>query len=324
MTMKITIALAVLAGCVAATASAQKPSSAFDRGHSQQSWQNPGLAAAVAKCKTPPAPSPIRAGQASQANDGPPPEPAMPGPTSEIPGVIAAGQTWKVVWSWEGNNVDGPIAGDAGTMIFANNDASNVMQVDPSTGLAKILFSDTNTGGAVSRSKNGTLYLASRGLPAAILELEPQRKVFANMVNGEPLDCAGGVLNDLSADAHGGVYLSVSGTVVVAFDVQPDGSLKNQREFGKLQGGRGGDGSAVDQQGRLYVATGESADVFSPSGEFLGSIKGPQGMHGVAFGGKDRKTLFGIVFYGGWGTPSARNKLIGIPTIAQGYTGRAK
>jgi gluconolactonase len=237
------------------------------------------------------------------------------------------------------------------------------MKVDPATGLATVLFSDTNTGGAVSRSKNGALYLASRGLGAAIIELEPQRKIFANTVNGEPLDCAGGVLNDLSADARGGVYVSVSGTgvfyanpqgvmtqygknvagangiilspdekvlyvtngaVVVAFDVQADGALKNQREFGKLRGGQGGDGSAVDQQGRLYVATGQSADVFSPSGEFLGSIKGPQGMHGVAFGGKDRKSLFGIVFYGGWGTPSARNKLIEIPMLAQGYTGRAK
>ena len=190
------LALAVLAGCTATTALAQKPSSAFDRGHSQQSWQNSGLAAANAKCKKPPAPFSIgggRAGQAPQANDAPPPEPAMPPPTAEIPGVIAAGQTWKVVWSWEGNNVDGPIAGDDGTMIFANNDASNVMQVDPANGLAKILFSDTNTGGAVSRSKNGSLFLASRGFPAAIIELEPQRKIFANTVNGEPLDCAGGV-----------------------------------------------------------------------------------------------------------------------------------
>jgi sugar lactone lactonase YvrE len=115
-----------------------------------------------------------------------------------------------------------------------------------------------------------------------------------------------------------------NGAVVVAFDVQADGALKNQREFGKLHGGQGGDGSAVDQQGRVYVATGQSADVFAPNGDFLGSIKGPQGMHGVAFGGKGRKTLFGIVFYGGWGTPSARNKLIAIPTLAQGYTGRAK
>jgi len=35
-------------------------------------------------------------------------------------------------------------------------------------------------------------------------------------------------------------------------------------------------------------------------------------------------TLFAIVFSGNWGTPSARNRVIAIPTIAQGYTGRAK
>jgi hypothetical protein len=44
----------------------------------------------------------------------------------------------------------------------------------------------------------------------------------------------------------------------------------------------------------------------------------------VAFGGKDKKTLYGIVFYGGWGSPSARNQLIAIPMQAQGYLGRAK
>jgi sugar lactone lactonase YvrE len=106
--------------------------------------------------------------------------------------------------------------------------------------------------------------------------------------------------------------------------VNADGSLTNQREFGKLQGGEGGDGSAVDQQGRLYVATGRSVDVFAPDGKFVGTIPGPQGLHGTFFGGKDRKTLYGIVFYGTWGTPSARNAIIAIPTRAQGYTERAK
>ena len=54
------------------------------------------------------------------------------------------------------------------------------------------------------------------------------------------------------------------------------------------------------------------------------SIPGPQGLHGTFFGGRDKKTLYGIVFYGTWGTASARNQVIAIPTIAQGYTGRAK
>jgi len=361
--MKTTIAVAALLGCAAATASAQSPSSTFDRGHSQQSWQSPGYAAVAAKCKKPPQPFSIGGGQPAAASAAPPPAPALPPPSAEIPGVIAAGQSWKVVWAWEGNNADGPIAGDDGTVLFANNDASNVIKLDPSTGLASIAYSDTNTGGALTRSKNGGLFLASRGLNAAIVQLEPQRKIFTSSFNGEPLECAGGVLNDLVADGRGGVYLAITGGglfyanpqgvvsqygdgvslangiilspdektlyvtnggVVLAFDVQADGSLAQQRELGKLRGGQGGDGSAVDSQGRIYVATGASADVFAPNGDFLGSIKGPQGMHGVTFGGKDKKTLFGIVFYGGWGTPSARNQIVAIPMVAQGYTGRAK
>ena len=361
--MKSPLALAVLIGCVVATASAQSPSSAFARGNSLQAWQNPGLPAVLAKCEKPPQPFAIGGGQPANANASPPPPPPLPPASTEIPGVIAAGQTWKVVWSWEGNNADGIIAGEGGAMLFANNDASNVMKLDPATGLATIIHDDANTGGALSRSKNGALFLVSRGLSSGIVQLEPQRKVLASSFRGEPLECVGGVLNDLAADSRGGVYITITGSglfyanpqgvvsqygdgilgangvvlspdertlyvtngaVVIAFDVQADGSLTKQREFGKLRGGQGGDGSAVDQQGRVYVATGTSVDVFAPNGEFLGSIAGPPGLHGTAFGGADKKTLFGIVFYGGWGTPSARNQVVAIPTIAQGYTGRAK
>ena len=115
-----------------------------------------------------------------------------------------------------------------------------------------------------------------------------------------------------------------NGPVVVAFDVRPDGSLMKQREFARLRGGELGDGSAVDSQGRLYVSTNASVDVFAVTGDFLGTIPGLPGLHGVAFGGADKKTLFAIVFSGKWGTPSARNRVIAIPMIAQGYTGRAK
>jgi len=137
---------------------------------------------------------------------------------------------------------------------------------------------------------------------------------------GEGVAGANGII--LSRDEKT-LYVT-NGAVVIAFDVQADGALTNQREFGKLRGGQAGDGSAVDMEGRVYVATGSSVDVFAPNGDFLGSIRGPQGLHGTAFGGRDKKTLFGIVFYGDWGTPSARNRVIAIPTIAQGYTGRAK
>ncbi len=363
MTGKQPIALAAFVAGAVAVASAQSPASSFDRGSSRQSWQDPGLRAVLAKCRTPPTPFAIPGAAAASTTPAAPPEPPAPPASAAIPVVIAAGQSWKVVWQWEGNNADGLIAGDAGTLLFANNDASNVMRLDPATGLATIIHRDTNTGGAVSRSRNGGLFLAMRGLNAGIVQLEPQRRLLATSFRGEPLDCAGGVMNDLAADAGGGVYFAVTGAglfyaspqgvvsqygegiaaangiilspdektlyvtnggVVIALDVRADGSLTNQREFGKLRGGQAGDGSAVDEQGRVYVATGASVDVFAPTGEFLGSIPGPPGLHGTAFGGRDKKTLFGIVFYGTWGSASARNRVIAIPTIAQGYTGRAK
>jgi sugar lactone lactonase YvrE len=340
------------------------PAATFTRGSNQQAWQNAGYKAALASCKNPPQPFAISVAS-NPATATAPLAPVLP-PTMSIPGVLEARQSWKVVWSWEGNNVDGPITADNGAILFADNDAGNLMQFDPATGLAKIAYDNINTAGAVSRSKAGTLFVASRGLGGGIEALEPARKMLANSFNGEPFECIGGVLNDLTADAKGGVYFSVTGAsqsgvfyaspsgvvsqygknvplangiilspdektlyvtngaIVFAFDVNVDGSLTNQREFGKLQGGTSGDGSAVDQQGRVYVATGSSVDVFAADGKFAGTIPGPQGLHGTFFGGRDRKTLYGIVFYGTWGTPSARNQIIAIPTIAQGYTGRAK
>ena len=46
------------------------------------------------------------------------------------------------------------------------------------------------------------------------------------------------------------------------------------------------------------MATGSSVDVFAPKRRVPRQIPGPQGLHGTSFGGNDKKTLFGIVFYG--------------------------
>lgn len=356
--MKTTLTL-VLALGFAGSAVAQSPSSSFDRGSSLQAWQHPDYLEALGQCSSPPQPR-VANGAPPSAEMPEPPVPALPVATA-IPAIIAADQQWRVVWAWQGNNADGPIAGPDGTLLFANQDASNVMQLDPATSLARIIHTDTNTGGAVSRSKNGALFVAMRGLGSGVMQLEPERKVFADTLNDESFDCAGGSVNDISADSKGGVYIAVSGTGVfyadkdggltqygtavngsngiilspeedvlyvtngprlVAFDVQADGALVNQRDFATLSGG--GDGSAVDSEGRIYVAAGSSVNVISPTGEVLGIIPGPQGLHGVAFGGTDKRTLFGIVFYGAWGTVAARNQVVAIDVLSQGYLDRAK
>ncbi len=356
--MKNSITLAVTLG-LACNAFAQAPATSFDRGNGLQVWQHADYAATLAQCQTPPAPFRIGGDGDASTTEAPPP-PALP-VAAAIPGIVAGGAQWRLVWAWEGNNADGPIAMDNGSMLIANQDASNVMELDPATSLARIIHDDTNTGGAVSRSKSGALVLGMRGLGSGVMQLEPERRIFANTIDGEAFDCVGGVVNDIAAAANGGVYIAVSGSgvffadrngvitrygenmtgangiilspaedvlyvtngpVLVAFDVQADGALANQRDLAALSGG--GDGSAVDNDGNIFVAAGGSVNVIAPDGSVLGVIPGPQGLHGVAFGGADKRTLFGIVFYGGWGTPSARNQVVALDVLVQGYLGRAK
>lgn len=356
--MKYQANLLILLGFFSLPVLAQNVSDAFEPGSSLQSWQDPRLPKVVANCRNPAPAFSIPAGAVPPA---PVAIPELP-PASDIvgiPNVIAAGQSWETVWSWRGNNADGIIATEDGGVMFANNNASNVIRLNPD-GSAEIVFDNTNTGGALSRNKQGELFLMDRGLNSAIVKLEPERYIFADKFQGDPLDCVSGIMNDLMADSKGGVYFTITaaglfyadpdgvvsrygditgtngivlnpdetvlyvtnGPVIVAYDVEADGALSNQRDFVRLSEG-GGDGMAVDSAGRLYVSTGSSVDVIDANGRLLGNIPGPRGLHGVAFSGEDKKSLYGIVLNGAF-TPNAVNQIIRIPMLAQGYSGRAK
>ena len=55
--------------------------------------------------------------------------------------------------------------------------------------------------------------------------------MLANSFHGEPLECVGGVVNDLMADARGGVYFSVTGaTGSGVFYADPKGVVS---QYGK-------------------------------------------------------------------------------------------
>jgi gluconolactonase len=279
-----------------------------------------------------------------------------------IPGVIAAGQQWKFHWQEVGNNGDGIVGTDDGALLLAQNDNSKVLKLDKD-GKTSVAYSDTHTGGALSMNKKKAMFIVERGLRANVTQLTPQRKVLADSYQGEPLDCIGGVINDLTADSKGGVYFTMGGVyyaspkgvvtkygenvgpngiilsanektlyatngpTLAAFDVQPDGSLTNQREFAKLEGGGGGDGSTIDAAGRLYVTTNPGVQVISPEGKYLGLIPTPRGVITTAFGGKDKKTLFilarGAKDAGGNEVANAA-QVWAIQMIAQGYKDRAK
>ena len=125
-----------------------------------------------------------------------------------------------------------------------------------------------------------------------------------------------------------------NGPVVVAFDVQPDGMVRNQRDFAKLDAGGAGDGLAVDAAGRLYVTSQPGVQVFSPEGKYLGLIPTPRAVMSAAFSGPGKRTLYvsaaGALNPDGTEIstpPGVRNNaksIFKIPMLAQGFTGRAK
>jgi gluconolactonase len=196
--------------------------------------------------------------------------------------------------------------------------------------------------------------------------LAPERKVLADKFQGKPLDR----LNDLVVGKNGivcfsagtayciksdggvvglgndirsnGIMLSpddktlyvTNTTVILAFDINPDGTVLNRREFAKLHGGNG-DGMTIDATGRLYVSTGASGiQVFTPEGKYLGVIPVPRDVASVAFSGPDKKTMYaqgrgafgpdGKEFKTPEGVRNNAKTIYKIPMIAQGFKGRAK
>lgn len=73
-----------------------------------------------------------------------------------------------------------------------------------------------------------------------------------------------------------------------AYDVQPDGSLKNRRLFCEA----GSDGMTIDEKGNVYL-TGRGVAVFDRAGKKVAQIDVPEPWTAnVCFGGKEMKTLF--------------------------------
>jgi gluconolactonase len=125
------------------------------------------------------------------------------------------------------------------------------------------------------------------------------------------------------------LYASDSnGADIIAWDIQADGLVRNRRVFGSLTGrsprdnGLGGirtfaDGMTIDNDGRLYVATGGGIEVLSEQGRHLGTIPvrcPPADCQNLAFSGPGKRTLY----VGGAGS------LYKVEMIARGFSGRAK
>jgi gluconolactonase len=110
---------------------------------------------------------------------------------------------------------------------------------------------------------------------------------------------------------------------VWAYDVADDGSLANKRQFAMMNltpevlGAANpadrfdsrADGTAVDTDGRLYVATASGVQIFLPDGRAAGTIFVPQYPVSLTFGGPDGNILYMV----------GEDSVWSIPTLVRGF-----
>jgi gluconolactonase len=267
---------------------------------------------------------------------------------TSIPGVVAAGTKIELVET-ELGRTEGPVAMQDGSMLVSSSNI--ILKVDLSDNVSTFIedSSRTNAMGWDHQGRLVSVQRAPGNEKVGVLYPPEQVTTLADNYQGQPFDS----LNDVALDKRGGVYFTDTqgiyylppggsvtkiidevprpnglvlspdertlyvhnkdGVYMLAFDVAPDGTISNRRNFARYESVRipghadpswdednGADGMAVDSEGRVYAATNVGVEVFSPRGDLLGvmpvqwgaendNIRKPQNL---AFGGPDRKTLY--------------------------------
>jgi gluconolactonase len=280
--------------------------------------------------------------------------------TNNADGIVGTNDGGLLFAQEQPNQVSKLDKNDHVSVFIKGTHGAGSLSMDSKNRVVAVLRTCTDPGNA------GRGITAPCSEPTAVALLTPQRTVLAETVDGKSL----GRLNDLVAAKNGGIYFTsggafylnpggkvtsiggelrtngimlspdektlyiTNGMVIVALDVQPDGSVTNRRDFAKLEAGGAGDGMTIDAAGRLYVTSGPGVQVFSPQGKYLGLIQTPRAVISAAFSGADKKTLYvvgggalgpdGKEFQTPQGVRNNAKTIFKIPMLAQGYKGRAK
>jgi len=124
----------------------------------------------------------------------------------------------------------------------------------------------------------------------------------------------------LSKDERTLFVANTLGQHVLAYAINADGTLGERQEFAALAGWNaaektsGADGLAVDDEGRLYVASNAGIEVFDTDGAALGVIPLPVKPQNLAFGGPDKSWLYVV----------GRGAAYRFPVLTPGLSTRAK
>ena len=302
---------------------------------------------------------------------GPPPPKDVVAPA--IPGVVAAGTHIELV-AYPVAGTEGPVRLlDGSGVLWTERNVRHISKVDLNGNRSTFVESAEGANGLGWDSKGRLIAVLrpSTGEKVAVLYPPASVATLADKVDGKPFNA----LNDLVVSTKDDIYFTDTqgiyflrpggqvkkvadlknmngvvlskdektlyanhkdGAYLLAFDVQPDGSLKNQRDFGKYKSvtipghadprmaeDNGADGMAIDEDGRVYTATNVGVEVFSPKGEYLGAI--PIGLWGaeqnrlqkpqnLTFAGPDRNWLYTV----------GSNAIYRVQLLASGIKSRGK
>jgi gluconolactonase len=218
------------------------------------------------------------------------------------------------------NGANGIALDKAGELLFAEGDGKRISKRNKDGGMTtltegpagKPLFAPND----LILDAKGGIYFTDPG-PRPVVPGRPTYVYYLPAGAKEPVLIDGAVPrpNGLTLTNDGKTLIvdDTIGPTVFAYDVQPDGSVKNKRAFAQLRDipeGKesGADGLAIDRDDRLYISTLPGVQVFDAKGQYLGTIKAGRQAANVAFGGPDKKTLY----------LTAREGLYKVNTLAQG------
>jgi len=255
---------------------------------------------------------------------------------------------------------------DRVSVFLEGTHGAGALTIDSKGRILAVERTCTDPGRQPARCTEPTAIAALTSKSGASGHRAAEQKVLADNFEGKGL----GRLNDLVVDKKGGVYFTsggaffippngkvssigenvrtngimlsrdektlyvTNGMMIVAFDVERDGTVKNQHDFAMLEGGGTGDGMAIDVAGRLYVTSQPGVQVLSPEGKYLGTIATPRSVISAAFSGTDKKTLYvvgagalgpdGREFRASEGVRNNAKTIYKIAMLTQGFKGRAK
>jgi gluconolactonase len=221
-----------------------------------------------------------------------------------------------------GMQSNGTIAARNGNLIVCDMFGHRVVEVDPATGRVVRVLLDRIEGKAIDGPNDlvmdakGGAYVTDPQFTPDEKKSQPGKQVYYIAPDGKARLVIGpgeyampnGV--EISPDGRtlyvNNTWQQPGANFVWAYDVAEDGSVSNKRQFAVLnlkpeilearnpvdRLDSGADGSAVDTDGRYYVATRTGVQIFQRDGTYVGTIWVPQYPVSITFGGPGNDVLY--------------------------------